>query len=220
MTASPEPGDFAACEVLWRFNAIEVAIADPDVLLVMGSNDLNVAVHAAQLACDIPRATIVCSGGLVPRSDLLKTSWDEPEAVIFANALIEHGIPASQILIECSAQNTADNVRLSRGVLQAAGIAVEKLLVVQKPFMSLRALLTARHQWPGIGIGVSHEGISFQRYFARHGDVSLIDIIVGDTQRIISYPARGFFAAVAIPDDVRAALEQLVARGYTRHMPA
>ena len=59
MTASPDPGDLAACEVLWRFNAIEVAIASPDVLLVMGSNDLNVAVHAAQLAHDTPHAVIV-----------------------------------------------------------------------------------------------------------------------------------------------------------------
>src|SRR5262245_19051844 len=88
MTTSPHPGDLAACEVLWRFNAIEVAIADPDVVLVMGSNDLNVAVHAAQLAHDAPRATIVCSGGLVSRDDLLKTGWGEPEAVVFSNALL------------------------------------------------------------------------------------------------------------------------------------
>ena len=63
MMASPDPGDLAACEVLWRFNSIEVAIADPDVLLVMGSNDLNVAAHAAQLAHDIPHAVIICSAG-------------------------------------------------------------------------------------------------------------------------------------------------------------
>src|SRR5262249_23295571 len=159
--------DLAACEVLWRFNAIEVAIADPDVLLVMGSNDLNVAEHAAQLAHDTPHAVIVCSGGLVRRDDLLNTGWGEPEAVGFSKALLARGVAPDRILVERWAQNTADNVRLSRSVLQAAGIEVGKLLVVQKPFMCLRALLTARHQWHGIDIGVSHEHISFQRYFSR-----------------------------------------------------
>jgi uncharacterized SAM-binding protein YcdF (DUF218 family) len=220
MMASPDPGDLAACEVLWRFNSIEVAIADPDVLLVMGSNDLNVAAHAAQLAHDIPHAVIICSGGLVRRDDLLKTGWGEPEAVVFSNALLARGVAPDRILVERWAQNTADNVRLSRTVLQAAGIEVEKLLVVQKPFMCLRALLTARHQWHGIDIGVSHENIAFQRYFLRYGDTSLIDVIVGDTQRVISYPGRGFFAAVPVPEEVRTALDRLVARGYTRHMPA
>jgi hypothetical protein len=46
----------------------------------------------------------------------------------------------------------------------------------------------------------------------------VINIIVGDLQRIRLYPEKGFQIPQEIPDDVWAAFEQLVAMGYVKHL--
>jgi hypothetical protein len=46
----------------------------------------------------------------------------------------------------------------------------------------------------------------------------LINEMVGDLQRILDYPAKGFAVAQPMPDDVMAAWRLLVAEGYDRHL--
>lgn len=46
----------------------------------------------------------------------------------------------------------------------------------------------------------------------------LINIMVGDLQRIKIYPAKGFQIPQDIPDDVWSTYERLVALGYTQHL--
>jgi hypothetical protein len=46
----------------------------------------------------------------------------------------------------------------------------------------------------------------------------VIGIMVGDLQRIRTYPARGFQIPQEIPEDVWDAFEQLVAAGYNKHL--
>lgn len=220
MAGQPNTEDLNACEMLWHFNSIRRSLSDPDAILVMGSNDLNVASYAAEVANDNRRAVVVCSGGVAHRGDLLDTGWQEAEADVMAREMIRAGVDPASILVERSATNTAENVIRSRLVLEKAQIVVKRLLVIQKPFMSLRALLTTQHHWPGIVVGVAHEEIAFEAYLKRYGRASLVDIIVGDTQRVISYAQRGFFASAEIPRAVQEALNGLIERGYTAHMPA
>jgi uncharacterized SAM-binding protein YcdF (DUF218 family) len=219
MTREPNAADLNACEVLWHFNSVRRPVHDPDAILVMGSNDLRVATYAAEVANGNRRAVVVCSGGIAHRGDLLDTGWDEPEADVVAQEMIRAGVDPANILVERTATNTAENVVQTRAILEKARIIVQRLMVVQKPFMCLRALLTTQQNWPGITVGVSHEPISFRAYFERIGRTSLVDIIVGDTQRVINYAQRGFFVPVEIPPAVQEALNRLIERGYTGHMP-
>jgi hypothetical protein len=46
----------------------------------------------------------------------------------------------------------------------------------------------------------------------------VINIMVGDLQRIRIYPSRGFQIEQKIPDDVWQAFERLVELGYDRHL--
>jgi len=46
----------------------------------------------------------------------------------------------------------------------------------------------------------------------------VINIMVGDLQRIRIYPDKGFQISQDIPDDVWAAYERLVARGFDKHL--
>ncbi len=47
---------------------------------------------------------------------------------------------------------------------------------------------------------------------------NLINVMVGDLQRIKEYPKKGFAVEQEIPDDVWGAYEQLVKAGYTKHL--
>jgi hypothetical protein len=46
----------------------------------------------------------------------------------------------------------------------------------------------------------------------------VIDMMVGDLQRIKIYPEKGFQIPQEIPDGVWTAYEKLVAWGFTRHL--
>jgi hypothetical protein len=59
------------------------------------------------------------------------------------------------------------------------------------------------------------EDISFDEYLKSIGDDRLvIDMLVGDLQRIIECPARGFAIAEDVPADVTDAYQRLIAAGY------
>ena len=46
----------------------------------------------------------------------------------------------------------------------------------------------------------------------------VVDMLVGDTQRIEVYAERGFAIPQEMPDEVRAAFGRLVAAGYTSRL--
>ena len=43
---------------------------------------------------------------------------------------------------------------------------------------------------------------------------SVTDMLVGDLQRVIEYPARGFAIAQDVPADVTGAFQRLITAGY------
>jgi hypothetical protein len=46
----------------------------------------------------------------------------------------------------------------------------------------------------------------------------IVNIIVGDLQRIWVYARKGYSAPQRLPDEVKRAYERLVALGYTEHL--
>ena len=65
-------------------------------------------------------------------------------------------------------------------------------MLISKPYMQRRAYATARKRWPEVSIVCASEDLSLDDYLMRMGDDKLvIDLLVGDLQRVIEYPARG-----------------------------
>jgi hypothetical protein len=61
--------------------------------------------------------------------------------------------------------------------------------------------------------------MSLNDYAKSIGDATrVIDMLVGDTQRIELYAQRGFAIPQEVPDDVRASFERLVKAGYTSRL--
>lgn len=112
-----------------------------DVAIGLGSHDLGVAAHSAELYRSELFPTLVFTGGNSPTTAQV---FPRGEAVHFREHAIDLGVPAEAILLEPNAGNTGQNITLSREVLVAAGITPASVLLVSKPSMERRSFATAR----------------------------------------------------------------------------
>ncbi len=205
--------------VIWNYHHMHQPIEKADVLLVLGSNDLRVAEYAAKLFTDGYAPLVVISGGIAHANDLLKTSWNGSEAEKFAEVMMANGVPREMVLLETKAQNTGENFALSKNLLDDRGMNFDSVLVVTKPYMERRAFATGAKQWPDKKLIVTSPPLSFAEYISDDlpkNDV--INIMMGDLQRIDVYGKSGFQVPQEIPDAVWAAFNELKALGYTRHL--
>jgi uncharacterized SAM-binding protein YcdF (DUF218 family) len=150
---------------------------------------------------------------------LTKALWQETEADLFARIAVELGVPREAILIENRSTNTGENILFSRQLLDANGLMPQKFIVVQKPYMERRSYATFKKQWPDKELQVTSPQLSFAAYPT--DDISLervINIMVGDLQRIKLYPEKGFQIYQEIPRVVWEAYELLVSMGYDQQL--
>lgn len=209
-------------QLLWQYMLLQQPARRADCLVVLGSSDDRVAAYAAELSKKFHYWYIVISGGMAHQNDLLATKWFEPtEAEHFYAVMKQNGLIKTPLL-ETKAQNTGENVRFSFALLQSQNTPMPlSIQIATKPYMERRALATFQAQWPDkdAKFYVTSPPATFESYCNNeqpHDEV--IHIMVGDLQRIIMYPERGFQTEQAIPTDVRAAYGRLVAAGYTKHL--
>ena len=136
-----------------------------------------------------------------------------------ADRAVSLGIPREKIWIENRSTNTGENVSFTRRLLTQSGQVIRKAIVVQKPYMERRAYATFKKVWPEPEIIVTSPQTLFYEYkSAGISREDLINIIVGDTQRIKFYPEKGFQIGQEIPDEVWRTCEELVKRGYSKRL--
>jgi uncharacterized SAM-binding protein YcdF (DUF218 family) len=203
-------------ETLWNYHQMGHSLRRCDCIFVLGSHDLRVAERGAQLWLDGWAPWLLLSGGL---GNLTRHIWDEPEADQFARIAQQMGVPADCILIENRSTNTGENILFSRELLAARGLDPHSFLLVQKPYMERRSFATFRKRWPEKDLIVTSPRIPLLEY--PNAEISLDDVLhimVGDFQRILLYPAKGFQIPQDVPDAAMEAYEKLIAAGYTRHL--
>jgi uncharacterized SAM-binding protein YcdF (DUF218 family) len=207
-------------KVVWEYHRMGHAIRPCDVLVVLCSNDLRVADYAVEVADRALSRWIVFTGGIAHQGDLLATGWDRPEAVVFAERAVARGLDPRWILLEQQATNTGENFQLSGALLRQRGIAFASALVVGKPFMERRAFATGRLRWPSVELVMTSPPIPFLDYLTGSARPAgeIIQVMVGDLQRIDLYGKRGFQIPQVIPPPVQAAYQRLIALGYDKHL--
>jgi uncharacterized SAM-binding protein YcdF (DUF218 family) len=203
----------ADVRTLWEYHDLGQEPRPCDVGIGLGSHDLGVAVHAADLY----------HGGMFPL--LLFTGANAPttverfprgEAVHYREHAVSCGVPAEAILVETVATNTGENLTRSRQVLNEAGIRPTSVLLVSRPYQQRRAYATCRKVWPEVDVVCGSRPSTLDDYLTDIGDVRrVISMLVGDTQRITEYARRGFAVEQPVPDAVHQAYQRLVAAGYT-----
>ena len=203
-------------QILWDYHHMHHTLVPSDCILVLGSHDQRVARRGAELYLDGFAPLLVFSGGL---GRLTKALWQETEADLFARIAVELGVPREAILIENRSTNTGENIVFSRQLLDANGLMPQKFIVVQKPYMERRSYATFKKQWPDKELQVTSPQLSFAAYPT--DDISLervINIMVGDLQRIKLYPEKGFQIYQEIPRVVWEAYELMVSMGYDQQL--
>jgi hypothetical protein len=138
---------------------------------------------------------------------------------VFAEIMTSRGVPSDRIMLETHALNTAENLALSKRVVEAAGLAPRNILIAVKPFMQRRVMATHAVVWPEMPASVASWKSTFDDYCNDTlPPAKITNIMMGDLQRIWVYAARGFSAPQHIPDDVKRAFHRLVELGFTEHL--
>ena len=135
--------------ILWGFMQLNEPIRSADALLVLGSIDERVALHAARVCANYAYSYVVFTGGVVQRNSRQMEWGGQSEAEHFARIFRQHCKFAGPIILETAAQNTGDNVVRSYECIQRHKLSVPKTaMLVTKPYMERRAIATFRAQWP------------------------------------------------------------------------
>lgn len=201
---------------LWDYHHMNHTLAKSDCILALGSHDLRVADRAAELYLEGWAPILILSGGL---GNVTRGIWKDPEADRFARIALDKGVPAEAIFIENKSTNTGENIQFTRRLLEEKLLHPQHFLLVQKPYMERRTYATFRKQWPDKDLLVTSPQIAFEDYPTEEIPMErVIEIMVGDLQRIHLYPQKGFQIPQEIPADVWAAYEKLIEWGFTGHL--
>ena len=208
----------ALAKKIWDYHHVNHTLVKSDCILTLGSHDTRVADRAAALYLEGWAPLLIFAGGL---GRLTEGVWTESEADLFARIAVEHGVPKEAILIENRSTNTGENIQLVRQLLKERNLDPQTFIVVQKPYMERRSLATFEKNWPGKQFVVTSPQISFEDYPNEEIPLEkVINIMIGDLQRIKIYPSKGFQTYQEIPADVWQAYEQLVALGFDKQLIA
>ncbi|WP_435877591.1 ElyC/SanA/YdcF family protein [Streptomyces halstedii] len=118
-----------------------------------------------------------------------------------------------------AARNTGENIRLSRSLLEKAGVNVASVLLISKPYEERRAYATARKMWPEVEVVSASTTVTFEHYRDTILDTGMVfDMLAGALQRILAYPQKWFTVYQEVPAEVAAAYERLCAEGYSSRL--
>lgn len=206
----------ALARKLWDYHHLNHTLEKSGCILVLGSHDLRVAERGADVYLQGWAPLLIFSGGL---GNLTKGIWKESEADKFSRIALDKGVPAEAIFIENKSTNTGENILFTQQLLREKNLDPETFILVQKPYMERRSYATFKKHWPEKNLIVTSPQLSFEEY--PDPDIPLervINIMVGDLQRIKVYPGKGFQIPQKIPADVWQAYEMLVEHGFNKHL--
>lgn len=203
-------------KIVWDYHHMKHILQKADCIFVLGSHDTRVAERGAELFLEDWAPLLIFSGGL---GRLTKETWNETEADLFAKIAIEKGVPSKNILIENRSTNTGENILFTKELLKQKHLDPQTFILVQKPYMERRTFATFQKQWPGKTVYVTSPQIPFEHYPTKEMPLEkVINIMVGDLQRIRIYAEKGFQIQQHIPDEVWNAYQKLIALGFDQQL--
>ncbi|KAJ7252104.1 DUF218 domain-containing protein [Mycena haematopus] len=212
---------YADATLIYNYHCMHMSLKPADAIFTLCSLDIRVAERAAQLFHEGYGEYIIFSGNV---GALSTGRFAVTEAEAFAAVARQLGVPDDKIVVEPRATNTGENVRFTHALLQEKGLAPKSFVLVQKPYMERRTYATFVKQWPDptTEFSVTSPQMGWDEYPDADNPRELVtSIMVGDLVRIKDYPAKGFQIPQAIPDEVWAAGERLIAAGCVqdKHLP-
>jgi uncharacterized SAM-binding protein YcdF (DUF218 family) len=207
--------------LIWDYHQLGHQPVPAEFIVALGTNDLRVAEFAADLYLRGYGSTLICTGGVAHQGDLLATDWGVTEAEMYAKVAERRGVPRERILLETRATNTSENIRFVRDLFAGREIRPRNIVIAVKPFMQRRVWATLAVQWPEISATLASPQMTLEQYFTDElTPEKIINIMVGDLQRIRVYAGRGWSAPQQVPAEVDNAYRKLIVLGFTEHLIA
>jgi uncharacterized SAM-binding protein YcdF (DUF218 family) len=201
-----------AIRALWGYHHMHHQLKPADCLFVLGNSDIRTADRAVELYEQGLAPLVLITGGA---GRYTKDMFTESEASVFAQRMTLKGVPPRVIFQEDQSTNTGDNFVMGMKKLVRLGYAPGSLIVVTKPYMERRAYATGMKQLSGVTLQMASPTVAWEDYPTEElPRDKVINIMVGDLQRIIEYPKLGFQIEQDVPPEVRAAMEYLISQGY------
>lgn len=211
-----------AAKTIWDYMLVKQSLRSCDAVFILGNRDDRTASYGAKLFLNGHGKYLIISGGNAPHNSTLQNRWQEPTEVAHFAAIAKRlGVPTNKLVLEDKATSTGDNITKVYQLLQQKRLKPSSLLLVTKPYMERRVYATFKKQWPDQSTDfiVTSPPIAYENYFDGHSPKDeIINVMVGDLQRIKEYPKLGFQIEQSIPSEVWAAFEQLVVAGYTKRL--
>jgi len=207
-----------AAKIIWDYHHMHHKLQKAEAIFVLCSMDTSVANRAAELYKNGYGKYVVVSGGV---GKLTLDLFTKPEAEVFEDILLDCGVPKDKIILESKSTNTGENIRFTYALLKKYDKNFGSFILVQKPYMERRTYATFKKQWPDVDtkIQVTSPMVSYSDYFdGRKNKDLILNIMVGDLQRIKEYPKLGYQIEQDMPDAVWSAYQTLVKAGYTKHL--
>lgn len=214
--------------ILWDYHHLHQKPQKVDILMCFTSLDLTVPKYASELMKKGYAPRMLISGGnahnkwIPDDENIQKTDrGTDSEAEKYHEIAIEEGVPEDKIILETKSTNSGENVTFSYEILKNLNQIPKKVMIVHKPTMERRAYAAFMNYWPdeNVDLTVVSQPYTYEEYVGKVIDREvIINIMVGDLQRIIIYPGMGFQIHQNIPVEVMDAYDQLIKLGYTKHL--
>ena len=207
---------FLLVQTLWDYLQLNQAPRRTESMIVMGCHDLGVAHRAIELYHQGFSDYMVLSGG---KGKITQHLWHKSEAEMFADLALQAGIKPAAIILETRSQNCAENLLFSMQLLAQKGLSTHLPLLITKPYLERRVYATFKQHFPNIAPHVSSLQLALDVYLRQQADIErVINLMVGDLQRIMLYPQKGWQIPQQVPDPVLQAYHQLLALGFTQQL--
>jgi len=207
---------FSSLQVLWNYLVLKQTLSQADCILVFGGHDKSVAIQAAKLYKQGLSNTIIVSGGVVRDGALYGLQEHMSEAEALSIVLQQNGVPSNCIFLEKDATNTRENFLNISHLLKYNNFEFSKFIIVQKPYAERRTYALGLTVWPNKTIIMSSIQYSLSEYLMSGiPENFIIQMMLGEIERIIEYPKRGYMIYQEIPQTVIDAYEYIKTQGFS-----
>lgn len=204
--------------VIWDYMCLKMPLRKCDCIVGFGCHNEDIPLRCAELYHQGYGPRILFTGGL-GRNTI--NMWTRSEADRFADIAMKAGVPKEDIIIENRSTNSAENIIFTRKRFEELGMNVERILAVHKPFMERRLMAAMGVYWPELEAVYTSPQLTMEEFIGHSvtgqgmTEKAVIDVIVGDFQRMDVYEKKGYQIHQDIPEEAWQAFRALVELGYT-----
>ena len=213
LTAPP----FSAAKILWDFHCSsrnEAPFHDIDVIVGLGSYDITIVDRCVQLSGEHIQAQVIFTGKC---GNWTAGLYSKTEAEHFRDLAVAKGVNPDRILVEAEAGNISENIIYAERLLAHKEF---KVVYVTKPQTLMRLATTVRKVGSVKNCLFDAPERNIEEAIEIFGQEQIYSEMVGDLDRLLVYPSKGFSEKVEVEASVLKAGKALIDAGFTSHLLA